>query len=61
MNITFASKIEVTDDINIVNNLLEHGWFLYDVLATYKKNFLFLLLFYDENHYPGSDGLEKSK
>ena len=41
--LSFVSKIETTTDKNVVNALLEQGWVLIDVVATFKKEFLFLL------------------
>ena len=47
-NISLASKVEVTTDKNIVNELLNDGWAIVDVLVTYKKDFLFLLAYFSE-------------
>ena len=47
-NISLASKVEVTTDKNIVNELLRDGWAIINVIATYKKEYLFLLGYFRE-------------
>ena len=49
MNFNFADKIEVTTDKNLVNALLKEGWFLVDVVATFKKEYSFLLVHMNES------------
>lgn len=43
-----ADKVEVTTDKNIVNELLRDGWAIIDVIATHKKEYLFLLGYFSE-------------
>lgn len=50
MNLTFVNKVEITTDTAVVNTLLERGWVLLEVVATFKKEYSFLLASYDENH-----------
>ena len=40
-----VGKVEITTDKNVVNTLLEDGWFLVDVITTSRREFLFLLGF----------------
>lgn len=47
--LSFVEKVEMTTDKNVVNTLLEKGWVILDVVSTFKKEFLFLLAFCNEN------------
>lgn len=51
INYNLAEKVEVTTDKNLVNTLLKEGWFLVDVVPTFKKEYSFLLFHVDESRY----------
>lgn len=40
-----VEKVEITTDKNVVNALLKDGWYLVDVISTFKREYLFLLGF----------------